>query len=85
MIYSLNKYNILKPFQYWVDKGVKASLFFEWISVIDAIPKEWRSSHFIKTGDSSDTSRMKKKLKITIGGENSFENPQNKNFLLPFL
>ena len=48
MIYSLNKYNMLKPFQYWVDKGVKASLFFEWISVIDAIPKEWRSSHFIK-------------------------------------
>ena len=35
--------NTLKPFQYWVDKGVKACFFFEWRSVIDAIPKEWRS------------------------------------------
>ena len=36
--------NTLKPFQYWVDKGVKASLFLEWMAVIDAIPKECREA-----------------------------------------
>ena len=35
--------NTLDPFQYWVDKRVKACLFFKWMSVIDTIAKEWRS------------------------------------------
>ena len=60
--------NTLKPFQHWVDKGVEASSFLKWMSVIDAIPSEWKS--LIKYSETSDTSHISKELKVCILGEN---------------
>ena len=58
--------NTLKPFQFWVDKGVKASLFLEWMTVIDAIPKEWRG--LIRNSNFNDTHRIHStELKLIIG------------------
>ena len=60
--------NTLKPFQYWVDKGVKASLFLEWMAVIDAIPKEWRG--LIRNSTFNDAYRIHSaELKLIIGDE----------------
>ena len=58
----------LKPFQPWVDKGVEASSFLKWMSVIDTIPREWKS--IIKYCETSDTNRISKELKVCILGEN---------------
>ena len=60
--------NTLKLFQYWVDKGVKASLFLEWMAVIDAIPKEWRG--LIRNSNFNDAHRIHStELKLIIGDE----------------
>ena len=32
----------LKPFKYWVEKGIESNSFFKWIAIVDAIPKDWK-------------------------------------------
>ena len=60
--------NTLKPFQYWVDKGVKASLFLEWMAVFDAIPKKLRG--LIRNSNFNDAHRIHStELKLIIGDE----------------
>ena len=51
-----------------MDKGVKASLFLEWMAVIDAIPNEWRG--LIRNSNFNDAHRIHStELKLIIGDE----------------
>ena len=49
----------LKGFQYWVSKGVSPSRLFQWMSLIDAIPRNWISA--IK---GKDLASVKRSIKV---------------------
>ena len=51
----------LKGFQYWVSKGVSPSRLFQWMSLIDAIPRNWISA--IK---GKDLASVKRNLKFDV-------------------
>ena len=51
-----------------MDKGVKASLFLEWMAVFGAIPKDWRG--LIRNSNFNDAHRIHStELKLIIGDE----------------
>ena len=70
----------LKPFKYWVEKGIESNSFFKWIAIVDAIPKDWKI--LFKNNDCV-ANCGKEGFKICIKSEQYTLNSLKNNILSP--